>query len=99
MSFLFIIVIASSRDIFARNDLSSERPYVEPSLDLGYEDCNASLIPNGSMAYPSLLYQHQVNASRLQLGTSGNEWCIFYRGVSHCIRGIKVETVEALTKK
>ncbi|KAM3266941.1 YTH domain-containing protein 1 [Capsicum annuum] len=54
-------------DIFARNDLSSERPYVEPSLHLGYEDSNASLIPNGSMFYPSLLYQHQVNASRLQL--------------------------------
>ncbi|PHU08549.1 hypothetical protein BC332_20409 [Capsicum chinense] len=67
MIFLFIIVIGSSRDIFARNDLSSERPYVEPSLHLGYEDSNASLIPNGSMFYPSLLYQHQVNASRLQL--------------------------------
>ncbi|CAN4075947.1 unnamed protein product [Withania somnifera] len=48
-------------DIFARNDLSS---YVEPSLYLGDEDCNASLMPNGSMFYPSLLYQHQVDAIR-----------------------------------
>ncbi|MCD7450470.1 hypothetical protein HAX54_006541 [Datura stramonium] len=54
-------------DIFARNDLSSERPYVEPSLHLGDEDCNASMMPNGSMFYPSFLYQHQVDASRLHV--------------------------------
>ncbi|KAH0641432.1 hypothetical protein KY289_032406 [Solanum tuberosum] len=54
-------------DIFARNDLSSKRPYVEPSLLLGYQNCNASLIPNGTMFYPSLLYQHQIDASRLHL--------------------------------
>lgn len=54
-------------DIFARNDLSSERPFVEPSLHLGDQDCNASLIPNGSMFYPSLLYQHQVDASRFHI--------------------------------
>ncbi|XP_049376567.1 uncharacterized protein LOC125841470 isoform X4 [Solanum stenotomum] len=54
-------------DIFARNDLSSKRPYVEPSLHLGYQDFNASLIPNGTMFYPSLLYQHQIDASRLHV--------------------------------
>ncbi|WMV40134.1 hypothetical protein MTR67_033519 [Solanum verrucosum] len=54
-------------DIFARNDLSSKRPYVEPSLHLGDQDCNASLIPNGTMFYPSLLYQHQIDASRLHV--------------------------------
>ncbi|KAL3329528.1 hypothetical protein AABB24_033730 [Solanum stoloniferum] len=54
-------------DTFARNDLSSKRPYVEPSLHLGDQDCNASLIPNGTMFYPSLLYQHQIDASRLHV--------------------------------
>lgn len=54
-------------DIFARNDLSSKRPYVEPPLHLGDQDCNASLVPNGTMFYPSLLYQHQIDASRLHV--------------------------------
>ncbi|KAG5588886.1 hypothetical protein H5410_039400 [Solanum commersonii] len=54
-------------DIFARNDLSFKRPYVEPSLHLGDQDCNASLIPSGTMFYPSLLYQHQIDASRLHV--------------------------------
>uniref|UniRef100_A0A3Q7IEX6 YTH domain-containing family protein n=1 Tax=Solanum lycopersicum TaxID=4081 RepID=A0A3Q7IEX6_SOLLC len=54
-------------DTFARNDLSSKRPYVEPSLHLGFQDCNASLVPNGTMFYPSSLYQHQIDASRLQV--------------------------------
>lgn len=67
MIFLFIIVIGSSRDIYARNDLSSKRPYVEPSPHLGDQDCNASLMPNGTMFYPSLLYQHQIDASRLHI--------------------------------
>ncbi|KAK6781445.1 hypothetical protein RDI58_019241 [Solanum bulbocastanum] len=55
------------KDIFARNDLSSKWQYVEPSLHLGYQDCNSSLIPNGTMFYPSLLYQHQIDASRLHV--------------------------------
>ncbi|KAH0643624.1 hypothetical protein KY289_034598 [Solanum tuberosum] len=54
-------------DIFARNNLSFKRPYVEPSLHLGDQDCNASLIPNGTMFYPSLLYQHQIDASRFHV--------------------------------
>ncbi|XP_015084820.1 YTH domain-containing protein 1 isoform X2 [Solanum pennellii] len=54
-------------DIFARNDFSSKRPYVESSLHLGDQDCNASLTPNGTMFYPSLLYQHQIDASRLHV--------------------------------
>lgn len=65
--FFFIIVIGSSRDIYARDDLSSKRPYVEPSPHLGDQDCNASLIPDGTMFYPSLLYQHQIDASRLHV--------------------------------
>lgn len=54
-------------DIYARDDLSSKRPYVEPSPHLGDQDCNASLIPDGTMFYPSLLYQHQIDASRLHV--------------------------------
>ncbi|TMW94823.1 hypothetical protein EJD97_009746 [Solanum chilense] len=54
-------------DVFARNELSSKRPYVEPSLHLGDQDYNASLIPNGTMFSPSLLYQHQIDASRLHV--------------------------------
>ncbi|XP_059308271.1 uncharacterized protein LOC132059625 isoform X1 [Lycium ferocissimum] len=44
-------------DKFARNDLSS--------MHLGDENSNASLMPNESMFYPSVFYQHQVDASRL----------------------------------
>uniref|UniRef100_M1AXP6 YTH domain-containing family protein n=1 Tax=Solanum tuberosum TaxID=4113 RepID=M1AXP6_SOLTU len=64
-------------DIFARNNLSFKRPYVEPSLHLGDQDCNASLIPNGTMFYPSLLYQHQIDASRLHVAPQRIKWCIF----------------------
>ncbi|KAL7099609.1 hypothetical protein ACP275_09G095300 [Erythranthe tilingii] len=55
------------RDEIARGDFSASRPYLEPFHSIQDEDYNVLPMCMPPGLYPSLLYQHQAEASRFQL--------------------------------